>query len=269
MMFTILMFQERSVLLSGILFSAPLFLIQSILNTVAVAYRSTSALPFGTILVIVLLYTVLAVPLLALGGIMGKSLSSQFQAPTVTNKHARQIPPLSWYRKGPSQMFLAGLLPFSVIVLELRQVSTSLWGYKISVLPGTLFVTFVILLVLTAILSVGLTYIQLSSEDHDWWWRYVHTWLIKHGIFTLLHFVIFLLHFHDRSMLRGGSTAIFMFGHCIYLYAKSNMSGMLQLSIFLGYNALLCFAFFLLLGTVGFFASLLFVRKIYQAIKSE
>lgn len=70
-------------------------------------------------------------------------------------------------------MFLGGLLPLSAVVLELHHLYASMWGYKIYTLSGILFITFIILIVLTAILSVGLTYIQLAVEDHEWWWRYV------------------------------------------------------------------------------------------------
>lgn len=42
------------------------------------------------------------------------------------------------------------------------------------------------------------------------------------------------------------------------------MHGLLQASFFFGYNAVVCFAFFLMLGSVGWRASLLFVRSIYK-----
>jgi hypothetical protein len=42
------------------------------------------------------------------------------------------------------------------------------------------------------------------------------------------------------------------------------MHGLLQTSFFFGYNAVVCFAFFLMLGSVGWRASLLFVRSIYK-----
>lgn len=42
-----------------------------------------------------------------------------------------------------------------------------------------------------------------------------------------------------------------------------------QLSFFFGYMAMVCFGFFIMLGTVGWRASLVFVRHIYKAIKSE
>jgi len=49
----------------------------------------------------------------------------------------------------------------------------------------------------------------------------------------------------------------------------SEMSGLLQTSFFFGYMAVICYAFFLMLGTVGFRGSLLFVRSIYSAIKRD
>lgn len=72
-----------------------------------------------------------------------------------------------------------------------------------------------------------------------------------------------------RSVLCGGSTAIFMFGYGIYFYLKSNMDGLMQLFFFFGYNACMSYAFFLVLGTISFRASMMFVRYIYRAVKSE
>lgn len=233
---------EKCLLLTGILYLGPLFLIVIILNTVAISVGSTAALPFGTMVVILLVYTLVAIPLLAFGGVIGYRFRFQFQAPSTTKRYPREIPSLAWYMKTPGQMFLGGLLPFSAIVLELHHLYASLWGYRIFTVPGILFMTFIILLVLISLLSIALTYIQLTVEDHTWWWR---------------------------SILRGGSTAIFMLCYCIYFYAKSNMSGFMQLTFFFGYNACFCYAFFLMLGTISFRASWMFVQHIYNAVKSE
>ncbi|EEF38524.1 transporter, putative [Ricinus communis] len=164
---------KRGVLLTGILYLGPLFVILSILNIIAMSYGATAAIPFGTIVVILLIHIFLTAPLLAFGGVIGYHFRSEFQAPSTTKRFPREIPPLGWYRKTPCQIFLAGLLSCSAVVLELHHLYASLWGYKICTLPSILFVTFIILILLTAILSVGMTYIQLSAEDHQWWWRYV------------------------------------------------------------------------------------------------
>ncbi|KAL2511092.1 Transmembrane 9 superfamily member 5 [Abeliophyllum distichum] len=233
---------QRSILLAGVLFPGPFLFTVFILNSLAIYFGVTAALPFGTIFVIFLIYTLVAIPLFALGGMVGHHYKSKFLPPSVTKKYRREIPSLAWYRKIPAQMFLGGLLPFSATVLEFHHLCATIWGYKISTLPAILFITFASLVILTAMLSVGLTFFQLAVEDHEWWWR---------------------------SVLCGGSTAIFMFAYCIYFYFKSNMSGVLQTFIFFGYSACMCYAFFLMLGALSFRASLMFVRHIYRGVKSE
>ncbi len=58
---------------------------------------------------------------------------------------------------------------------------------------------------------------------------------------------------------------LFVYGYCLYYYtARSDMSGFMQGSFFFGYMAIVCFGFFLMLGTVGWRASLMFVRHIYK-----
>ena len=166
-------FQERSVILSAILYLGPSCFIISILNIIAISNGTTAALPIGTIIVILIIFTFISLPLLAFGGIIGHRFRSEFQAPCATKRNPREIPPLAWFRKLPCQMFISGLLSFSAVVLELHHLYASMWGFKIFTLPSILFITFIILVVLTAILSVGLTYIQLSVEDHQWWWRYL------------------------------------------------------------------------------------------------
>lgn len=42
-----------------------------------------------------------------------------------------------------------------------------------------------------------------------------------------------------------------------------------QASFYFGYMFVVCYAFFLMLGVVGYRASLTFVRHIYRAIKCE
>lgn len=79
-----------------------------------------------------------------------------------------------------------------------------------------------------------------------------------------------LLFFSCRPFLNCGYSAVFMFGYCVYyFFAQSNMSGVLQTSFFFGYMVCVCYGFFIMLGAVGFYSSLPFVRHIYGAIKCE
>lgn len=133
----------------------------------------TAALPLGTIFAIALVYLLVSVPVLFLGRVFGHRYQSNPQLSPITKKNPREIPPLAFYRKTPAQMFIAGLLPFSAIALELHHFYATVWGYKVYNTSGTLLFTFVVLVLITVMLSVGLTYFQLAAEDHKWWWRYV------------------------------------------------------------------------------------------------
>ena len=159
-------------MLTGCLFCGPLFLTFCFLNTVAIAYTATAALPFGTIVVILLIWTLVTSPLLVLGGIAGKNSKTEFQAPCRTTKYPREIPPLPWYRGTLPQMAMAGFLPFSAIYIELYYIFASVWGHRIYTIYSILFIVFIILIIVTAFITVALTYFQLAAEDHEWWWRY-------------------------------------------------------------------------------------------------
>lgn len=233
----------NNVLLVSVLFCGPVLVTFSYLNTVAILYRSTAALPFGTIVIIILIWALVTFPLTVMGGIAAKNSKAEFNAPCRTTKFPRDIPPLPWYRTTVPQMLMAGFLPFSAIYIELYYIFASIWGHKVYTIYSILFIVFIILVIVTAFITVALTYFQLAVEDHRWWWR---------------------------AFLCGGSTGIFVYGYCFYYYfIRSDMSGLMQTSFFFGYNAVVCYAFFLMLGSVGLSASLMFVRHIYRAIKCE
>lgn len=236
-------FWVRNILLTCFIYCGPFLAVFSFLNTVAIAYRSTAALPFGTIVIMVLIWTLITIPLTVFGGIAGKNNKAEFFSPCRTNKYPREVPQLPWYRTTVPQMLMAGFLPFSAIYVELYYIFASVWGHKVYIIWSILFIVYIILMVVTAFITIALTYFQLAVEDHRWWWR---------------------------SFLCGGSTGIFVYGYCFYYYyARSDMSGFMQTSFFFGYMAMVCFGFFLMLGTVGWRASLTFVRHIYRAIKCE
>eukprot|EP00743_Colponemidia_sp_Colp-15_P002200 GILK01002386.1.p1 GENE.GILK01002386.1~~GILK01002386.1.p1 ORF type:complete len:577 (-),score=89.61 GILK01002386.1:135-1865(-) len=232
-----------NIVLTACLFPGFLFAVWAFLNTVALTYSSTAALPFSTIVLIVLLWALVTFPLTVVGGIAGRNQAVTFEVPCRPTKIPREIPLMPWYRRGPTQVFLAGFLPFSAICLELHYIFSSVWGHKIYTLYGILMLAFIMLIIVTACVTVALTYFQLNAEDHKWWWR---------------------------SLFSGGSTGLFIYAYCFFYYfERSEMFGFLQTSFFFGYMLVVGFAFFLMMGAVGFFSSFVFVRYIYDAIKSD
>ncbi|XP_068249486.1 transmembrane 9 superfamily member 1-like [Palaemon carinicauda] len=226
-----------------VLFAGPFFLIWSIQNTVAWAYHSTQALPITTIILLFLVWICVGYPLTVLGGILGKNGHIEFNFPCRTKNIAREIPMVPWYRSPWAHFTVGGFLPFSAISVEMYYIFSTLWGREQYTLYGILGVVFVILLSVTACVSVALTYFQLAAEDYRWWWR---------------------------SIFSAGSTGGFVLMYCFFYYMKrSNMSGGLQTIQFVGWSILTCYVFFLTLGTVSFLASLSFVKYIYRNIKMD
>ncbi|CAI9272127.1 unnamed protein product [Lactuca saligna] len=185
----------RNLLLTGCLFCGPLFLTFCFLNTVAIAYTATAALPFGTIVVIVLIWSLVTSPLLVLGGIAGKNSKAEFQAPVRTTKYPREIPPLP-----------------------------CVWGHRIYTIYSILFIVFIILLIVTAFITVALTYFQLAAEDHEWWWRS----FLCGGSTGVFIYGYCLYYYYERSDMSGFMQTSFFFGYmaCI-CYGFFLMLGMI------------------------------------------
>ncbi|KAI8007430.1 Transmembrane 9 superfamily member 3 [Camellia lanceoleosa] len=125
---------------------------------------ATAALPFGTIVVIVLTWTLVTSPLLVLGGIARKNSKAEFQASVRTTKYPREIPPLPRYRGALPQMAMVRFLPFSGIYIELYYIFVNVWGHRIYTIYNILFIVLIILLIVTAFITVALTYFQFATK---------------------------------------------------------------------------------------------------------
>eukprot|EP00744_Colponema_vietnamica_P011192 GILI01015742.1.p1 GENE.GILI01015742.1~~GILI01015742.1.p1 ORF type:complete len:585 (+),score=186.98 GILI01015742.1:31-1785(+) len=232
-----------NIILTSCLFPAPLFVVWAFLNTVALIYSSTAALPFSTILVILLTWALLTLPLTIAGGIFAKKHASVFEPVSRVNKIPREIPALPWWKSAYTQVLMAGVLPFSAIYIELHYIFSSVWGHNMYSLYSILCLAFLLLILVTACSTVALIFFQLNSEDHRWWWR---------------------------SVLCGGSVGLLVYLYSFfYFHHRSGMTGFMQTSFFFGYMLILSFACFLMMAVVGFFSSFFFIKYIYSAIKSD
>lgn len=178
------------------------------------------------------------------GSIVGRNITDEYKPPCRTNKVPREVPPVNaWYKHPGAQLFMAGFLPFSAIYIELHYIFASIWGHKIYSLFGILFLAFIMLVIVTAFITIALLYFQLAREDHQWWWV---------------------------SFFNGGATGLFVFAYSVYYYThRSNMDGILQLSYYFGYMTVVSWAFILMLGFVGFYSAFEFVSYIYGNVKTD
>lgn len=80
--------------------------------------------------------------------------------------HARHWPLCRRYQSQIMHLLVGGFLPFTAISVELYYVFLTLWGRHLYTLYGILSCVFVILLIVTACVSIMLTYFQLSMYVH-------------------------------------------------------------------------------------------------------
>ncbi|KAJ3538205.1 hypothetical protein NM208_g6007 [Fusarium decemcellulare] len=193
------------------------------------AKQSSGAVPFTTMLVIVAIWFIISIPLSIAGSWLG------FRAP--------QFPPVSTYLRPIPSMLIVGLLPFGAIFVELYFIMSSIWFSRIYYMFGFLFLCYGLMIVVCAAVTILMVYFLLCSEDYNWQWR---------------------------SFLAAGMSGGYIFLNCLlYLVTKVKLGGLAGIVLYIGYSALISFLFFILAGSIGYFASWWFVRKIYSSIKID
>eukprot|EP00760_Papus_ankaliazontas_P011533 PhM_4_TR14837/c0_g1_i1/m.12118/K17087/TM9SF3; transmembrane 9 superfamily member 3 len=215
-----------------------------LLNFVAIAYDSAQAIPFGGMVVIVLLWICVSFPLVIFGTMMGRrrTESSRLQVPRVS-QIPRVIPRRPWYLTREFFMLAGGVLPFGSIFIELYFVFTSFWNFKFYYVYGFMLLVFLILIIVTACVSIVCTYFLLNAEDHRWAWS---------------------------SFVLSSSTALYVFLYAVYFYVyKTRMSGFFMMAFYFSYMSMFCVGIGIMCGSVGYAAASLFVRRIYRFVKID
>lgn len=229
----------RNAMVTALLFPGLAFGLIFILNLFVWAQASSTAIPFGTLVALLLLWLFIQLPLVYVGSKYGYTRGGAWEHPTKTSLIPRQIPQQAWYIKRTRSILLAGLIPFAVIFIELLFVFQSVWSDKSGYyyMFGFLSVVSLILIVTVAETTVVTIYIQLCSENYNWWWQ---------------------------SFLVGGGSSVWVFLYCIwYYFAKLHITGFVSSLLFFAYSFMTCLVYGLLTGTVGFLTAYAFVRRIY------
>ena len=122
----------KSMILTASLFPFMCFGIGFILNTIAIFYGSLAAIPFGTMVVVFVIWAFISFPLALLGTVVGRNWSGAPNNPCRVKTIPRPIPEKKWYLTPSVVSLMGGLLPFGSIFIEMYFVFTSFWNYKVS-----------------------------------------------------------------------------------------------------------------------------------------
>ncbi|KAJ3066539.1 hypothetical protein HDU98_010145 [Podochytrium sp. JEL0797] len=167
-----------------------------LINFISIYQNSSRAIPFTSMLSILLIWALVVLPLSLLGVVLGKNWHGvNKDAVCRVNPIPRPIPESEWYADPVVVVAASGVLPFGAIFIEMYYIFTSFWAYRSYYVFGFMLLVFLILIIVTCCVSVVSTYFLLNSENHRWNW------------------IIFL---------SGGSTAGYIFLYSIYyFYART------------------------------------------------
>ncbi|KAF8131697.1 hypothetical protein EV363DRAFT_1217485 [Boletus edulis] len=218
------------------------FIIIFLLNFFLIVAGSSGAVPFTTMLLIVLLWFGISAPLSAIGSYIG-SRQGGVSHPVRVNQIPRQIPPKPRYLQPWFSTILAGILPFGAAFIELYFIMSSLFASRAYYAFGFLTLTAGVVALTTGTVAMLFTYFILCAEEYRWHWR---------------------------AFMTGGGSALWILLYGLFYWAsRLSLDSFTSVALYLGYLFLLCLFDFLITGTIGFLASYWIVRRLYSAIRVD
>lgn len=233
----------RAMLLTANLFPLTVAAIAFVLNTIAIFYKSLAAVPFGSIVILLLIWIFVSFPLCLLGTVVGRNWSGAPDNPCRVKRIPSPIPERPWYLRPAAIALAGGILPFGSIFIEMYFVFTSFWNYKVYYVYGFFLLIFLILLIVTICVTIVAIYFLLNAENYQWHWT---------------------------AFGAGASTGIYVFLYSVHYFVdKTQMTGFFQTSFYFGYTAIFCIGLGVMCGAVGYLGATAFVRRIYRNIKCD
>jgi transmembrane 9 superfamily protein 2/4 len=233
---------KRSTMLTALLYPGVMGVIFLGVNTIIFLQGSSTTAPLTSLLSVLVLWFGVSTPLVFVGSYFGFKKET-IDVPVRTNQIARHIPEQAWYTNPLFNIALCGILPFGAVCIELFFIMSAIWLHQIYYVFGFLFIVLVILVLTCAEITIVMCYFQLCNEDYRWCWK---------------------------SYISSGSSGLYLFLYSVWYYStKLDINQFIPTLLYFAYMSMISITFFMVTGSVGFFACLWFVRKIYGAIKVD
>ncbi|KAF8588664.1 endosomal P24A protein [Ramaria rubella] len=233
---------RKNIFFTATLVPTFIFIVMFLLDLFLISADSSGAVPFGTMLFVVMLWFLINAPLTVLGGLIGKKHGG-VSHPVRVNQIPRQIPPGPKYLRPWPAALLSGILPFGAAFVELYFVLSSIFASRAYYAFGFLALTAGVVGLTTATVTILFTYFILCAEEYRWHWR---------------------------AFLTGGGSAFWLLIYGLFYWAsRLSLDSFTSVVLYLGYLFLLTFLEFLVTGTIGFLATYWAMRKLYGAIRVD
>lgn len=252
-------YNKSKTLVSSILFSGFLpSLILSIvffLNFFVWAKHASTALPFGTIIVLLLVFFIIELPLGIIGGYYGNKHKFHNKSFLLTNsgekrenddKKFRAKKKSSWLLNPVFSVLIFGLIPFGIVYVELLFIFNSVWLEKTTFyyMYGFLLLTAIILIVIIAESTIIATYLSIAVlYNPNWQWLCFNV---------------------------GSSIGWYILAYSVYYFVcYLNVNDFVSALLYFSYMALTSCLIGVACGSAGTLTGLLFIKKIYGSIKVD
>jgi len=204
--------------------------------------RSKSMVPLATFTLWAFLWLIFNVPG-AYWASQQAYMYSNDKPPCKVSIVKKPIPSLPPYLGFNVQCFGASFLIFTTVIFELHYVVTSIWRSYIVGMFFALFINVNITVLMTAMVSILFTYLNLKNGNHEWWWRSFFV-----GFYLTIWVFCYMLWMGALEFSLSGMAGDLVY--CLYAFVFSQ---------FLGFAC----------GTVSVMASWVFVHFLYKASKSD
>lgn len=243
---------KLSVLFSGFL---PILTLSFMIffNIFVFAKESSTALPFGTILVLMFIFLLVMLPLGIIGGKIGNRIKfheasfylySSQQKPSTLLKPETKLKNI--IKNSIFLMIMYGLIPFGIVYVELSFILNSIWLEKTSFyyMYGFLFITTLILMIIISELAIIGIYINLIT-DHNPHWQ----WLC----FRI-----------------GCSIGLYIYGYSFYyFYTHLHFRDFVSILLYFAYMGLISVLIGISCGSVAVITGLVFIQRLYNNTKRD
>lgn len=223
--------------LSVVMFPSYMFILFVANDFVEIASGSSDAVPLARGIGWSLAWLALDVPLSTYGAYKGFTMRLNFEADVaaVKGSEPKKMP---LYLRGYVACPIASLAIFMLVIVELNSLMDSFWGgMYLYALFGFLFIVFICLVCVTAMLSIVQTYWLLCNQNFNWWWR---------------------------AYLTGALSGVWFFAYALYyLFVREDYSLLSSDIVYILHMLAASACFGSMCGAISLFASYKFVERIY------